>query len=98
MVQASICSHIYAHNININTSSNTRETSVHKELSAKTTPKTAESDNMTNGSLQEIHELEDVSIIDVDAPFTNCLHPVDHGKSPDISSPTIPWRLYLMTS
>ncbi|KAK8636978.1 hypothetical protein V6N13_064410 [Hibiscus sabdariffa] len=66
------------------------ETSVHNELAAETKTKTAESDSLTNGSLQEILELEDVSIIDVDAPSTNCLQPVDHGKPPDVSSSTIP--------
>ncbi|KAK8691240.1 hypothetical protein V6N13_074758 [Hibiscus sabdariffa] len=60
------------------------KTSVHNELTAatETTPKTAEFDSMTNGSLQEIPESEDASIIDVDAPSTNCLQPVDHGKPP----------------
>ncbi|KAK8556376.1 hypothetical protein V6N12_002780 [Hibiscus sabdariffa] len=69
------------------------ETSVHNELAAETKTKTAESDSLTNGSLQEILELEDVSIIDVDAPSTNCLQPVDHGKPPDVSSSTIPVEL-----
>ncbi|KAL4279329.1 hypothetical protein GQ457_03G023660 [Hibiscus cannabinus] len=67
------------------------KTSVHNELTVvtETTSKTAESDSMTNGSLQEIPESEDASIIDVDAPSTNCLQPVDHGKPPYVSSPTI---------
>ncbi|KAK8604712.1 hypothetical protein V6N13_099643 [Hibiscus sabdariffa] len=73
------------------------ETSVHNELVAatETTPKTAESDSMTNGSLQEIPESEDASIIDFDAPSTNCLQHVDHGKPPDVSSPTIPVEVLL---
>ncbi|KAK8670789.1 hypothetical protein V6N13_037406 [Hibiscus sabdariffa] len=66
------------------------ETSVHNELAAETTAKTTESDSLTNGSLQEISESENLSIIDVDAPSTSCLQPVDHGKPPDVSSSTIP--------
>ncbi|KAK8708846.1 hypothetical protein V6N13_059882 [Hibiscus sabdariffa] len=69
------------------------ETYVHNELAAETTPKTAESDSLTNGSLQEIPESEDVSIIDVDAPSTNCLQLFDHGKPPDVSSLTIPVKV-----